>query len=112
MATIVPSLLQSFRGAPNNGSADATVAPSAPTMEHSTTPPRDHRLRSLVSLANTPYDHVFDNLNDALSIHDLDGDLILQVNQVARERLGYTRAELLQIGNHRDPCARPGARSA
>jgi PAS domain-containing protein len=95
MATIVQSLLQSSPGAPNNGAADATVAPSAPTTEQATTPPREHRLRSSVSLAIPSYDHHFDNLNDAVFIHDLDRHL--QVNQVTCERLGYTRSELLQI---------------
>ncbi len=96
MATFVRSLLKSIRGATSNGSADATVAPSAPTMEHPILLPRDERLRSPVSPANSSYDGVFDNVNDGIFIHDLAGHL-LQVNRVVCEWLGYTRAELLQM---------------
>ncbi len=96
MTAIVQSLLQVFRGVASNGSAGGTIAPSAPMMEHPITPPRDQRPRSSVSPAITSYDHVFDNVNDAIFIHDLAGHL-LQVNQIACERLGYARAELLQM---------------
>lgn len=39
---------------------------------------------------------VFDNVSDALFIHDLQGRF-LDVNHVARERLGYSREELLAL---------------
>jgi len=39
---------------------------------------------------------VFDNVADAILIHDVDGHF-LEVNQVACKRLGYSREELLQL---------------
>ncbi len=96
MTALVQSLLQMFRGVASNGSADATIAPSAPRMELAATPARGDRLRLPVSPADISHDRVFDNVNDALFIHDLAGQLI-EVNQIACERLGYTRAELLQM---------------
>jgi PAS domain S-box-containing protein len=39
---------------------------------------------------------LFDNASDAIFIHDLEGRF-LEVNQVACERLGYSREELLQM---------------
>jgi PAS domain S-box-containing protein len=39
---------------------------------------------------------LFDNSSDAIVIHDLDGRLV-EINQVACERLGYRRDELLQM---------------
>jgi PAS domain S-box-containing protein len=42
------------------------------------------------------YRFVFDNANDAIFIHDLDGNF-LDVNPVACQRLGYSRQELLQM---------------
>ncbi len=39
---------------------------------------------------------LFDNAGDAIFIHDLEGSF-LEVNQVACERLGYSREELLQM---------------
>jgi PAS domain S-box-containing protein len=42
------------------------------------------------------YRYVFDNVNDAIFIHDLAGNF-LDVNSVACQRLGYSRAELLQM---------------
>jgi PAS domain S-box-containing protein len=41
-------------------------------------------------------DFIFDHANDAILVHDLVGNL-LRVNQIACQRLGYTRDELLQI---------------
>ena len=41
-------------------------------------------------------DFIFENVNDAILVHDLAGHF-LKVNQVACQRLGYTREELLQI---------------
>ncbi len=96
MTAFVQSLLQVFRGVASNGSADATIAPSAPMLELPITPARDNRLRPSISPADISFDHVFDNVNDALFIHDLAGHF-LQVNQISCERLGYTRAELLQM---------------
>ena len=43
------------------------------------------------------YRYIFDHVNDAIFIHDLAGHF-LDVNQIACERLGYTREELLQTG--------------
>jgi PAS domain-containing protein len=40
---------------------------------------------------------LFENVNDAIFIHDLDGHF-LEVNHVACQRLGYTRRELLLMG--------------
>lgn len=40
--------------------------------------------------------YIFDNVNDAIFIHDLEGHF-LDVNRIACERLGYTREELLQM---------------
>lgn len=42
------------------------------------------------------YRTVFDNLGDAILIHDLSGQL-LEINQRACDQLGYTREELLQL---------------
>jgi PAS domain S-box-containing protein len=42
------------------------------------------------------YRALFNNANDALFIHDLEGRL-LEVNQVACESLGYSRSELLEM---------------
>ena len=42
------------------------------------------------------YRYIFDNVNDAIFIHDLAGNF-LDVNQVACQRLGYAREELLQM---------------
>ncbi len=42
------------------------------------------------------YDYLFEHINDAILIHDLAGRF-LAVNQVACQRLGYSREELLQM---------------
>lgn len=45
---------------------------------------------------HSPYEYVFENVNDAVFIHDLAGQF-LEVNRAARERLGYTHQELLAM---------------
>ncbi|HLY24816.1 MAG TPA: PAS domain S-box protein, partial [Aggregatilineales bacterium] len=42
------------------------------------------------------YRQLFDQINDAILIHDVEGH-IMDVNQVACRRLGYTRNEMLQM---------------
>ncbi|CAG0989328.1 partial Sporulation kinase E, partial [Anaerolineae bacterium] len=46
--------------------------------------------------AESLYNSVLENANDAIFIHDLEGRF-LDVNRTACERLGYTRAELLRL---------------
>jgi len=47
--------------------------------------------------AEDKYKILFDNINDAVFIHDLEGNF-LEINKVAYERLGYKKEELLKIG--------------
>lgn len=47
--------------------------------------------------AEEKYKLLFDNINDAVFIHDLEGKF-LEINKVAYERLGYKKGELLKIG--------------
>jgi PAS domain S-box-containing protein len=56
---------------------------------------RRHDLEVLARSA-AMYRYVFDNVNDAIFIHDLAGHF-LEVNQIACQRLGYTRDELLHM---------------
>ncbi len=46
--------------------------------------------------ATSGFPELFDSISDAVFIHDLQGHF-LHVNQAACERLGYSRAELLQL---------------
>jgi PAS domain S-box-containing protein len=49
-----------------------------------------------LQVARDHYQTLFDNAGDAIFIHDTEG-CFLEVNQVACQRLGYTREELLQM---------------
>jgi len=57
------------------------------------------RAEQAVRESEQRYRTLFDSVTDALFIHDTDGRT-LEVNHVACERLGYTRAELLQLMLH------------
>ena len=60
---------------------------------------QSERLEKLVAAlqeSESRYRALFDNASDAIFIHDM-GDRFLEVNQVACERLGYSREELLQM---------------
>lgn len=48
------------------------------------------------STSETLYRYIFDNVNDAIFIHDFQGNFF-DVNRVACERLGYTHAELTHM---------------
>ena len=52
------------------------------------------RLEKSYSSLQAEYEHLFENANDAIVIHALDGR-ILNVNQTAARNLGYTRDEFL-----------------
>ncbi len=54
------------------------------------------RAEAALQASEIRYRTLFESAGDAIFIHDLDGHL-LEVNQVACERLGYRREELLQM---------------
>lgn len=56
-----------------------------------------HEAEKAVRKREKKFRTLFDSMNDAIFIHDMDGHF-LEVNRVASERLGYTRDELLQMG--------------
>ena len=58
---------------------------------------RSQELADQVAQSESRYRYVFENVNDAVFIHDLQGQF-LEVNQVACQRLGYARDELLRMG--------------
>jgi PAS domain-containing protein len=51
-------------------------------------------VKPMIDLVNANW--FFDNVNDAIFIHDLGGN-VLAVNQIACQRLGYSHNELLQM---------------
>jgi len=53
-------------------------------------------LQSSTLKCDEKFESVFNNLADAVFIHDLQGHF-LEVNQTAADRLGYSREELLQM---------------
>ncbi|MBI4789206.1 MAG: PAS domain S-box protein [Chloroflexi bacterium] len=57
---------------------------------------RSQELAAQVAESESRYRQVFENANDAIFIHDLQGRFI-EVNQFACQQLGYARAELLQM---------------
>ena len=58
---------------------------------------RSQELEAQVAQSESRYRYVFEQVNDAVFIHDLQGKFI-QVNRVACQRLGYTHDELLRMG--------------
>ncbi|MFH0782245.1 MAG: PAS domain S-box protein [Pseudomonadota bacterium] len=54
------------------------------------------RKQEIIERSEKKYQLVFDNANDAIFIHDFQAR-ILEVNQLACTRLGYTRSEMLML---------------
>ncbi|MBC8179419.1 MAG: PAS domain S-box protein, partial [Deltaproteobacteria bacterium] len=69
----------------------------------------EERVRELEKEASNPegdhrYRQLFDTINDAVLVHLIDDNgfprHFIQVNDIACQRLGYTRQELLQLNPH------------
>ncbi len=56
----------------------------------------EHRIRSALKRSEMMYQALFDGAGDSIFIHDSDGNFI-DANNIACERLGYSREELLQL---------------
>ncbi len=57
---------------------------------------RRKRAESALTRSENKFRYIFDNVNDEIFMHDMDLNL-LEVNQVACKRLGYTKEELLKL---------------
>ena len=56
----------------------------------------DEEIQAALKETEIRYRLVFDNINDGIIIHDASGR-IFDVNQTMYERLGYTKAEMLEM---------------
>ncbi|WP_370575366.1 PAS domain S-box protein [Methanomethylovorans sp.] len=57
---------------------------------------RCKRVESALTQSENKFRYIFDNVNDEIFMQDMDFNL-LEVNQVACQRLGYTKEELLKL---------------
>ena len=97
MFSFLRSLLEGLRAVKSNSSGtDQYSEPSQSKLARVSAKPRDQKSARSFLPTQIHYDYLFENINDAIFIHDLAGRF-LAVNQVACQRLGYSREELLQM---------------
>jgi len=60
---------------------------------------RAKRWERAATVSEDRYRRLFDNANDAIFVHDRDGQIV-DVNESACKRLGYTRDEMLSLNTH------------
>ncbi|MGD0281036.1 MAG: PAS domain S-box protein [Dissulfurispiraceae bacterium] len=76
---------------------ETAKSPKIPTTELAkSNTPVETSVDTALPASELKYRTVFDNAGDAIIIHDLNGN-ILDVNQIACDRLGFTREELLRM---------------